>query len=88
MNEILLNRFLFQSYSGLKSTFPSDGPIVSCLASSEYSNNLMVTSTAPPDPPKLKLASISPEGIEITWQFPQQYGDAVVSVLVYKLLYL
>ena len=39
----------------------------------------MVTSTAPPDPPKLKLASISPDGIEITWQFPQQFGDALVS---------
>ena len=68
-----------QAFCGVKLTQPTEGPIVACLVPSEYSNDLMVTPSAPPDPPRLRLAALSSDGIEITWQFPQQYGDAIVS---------
>jgi len=39
-----------------------------------------VTPTSLPGPTRLKLASISPDGIDISWAFPQQYGDAACNV--------
>lgn len=68
-----------QSFCGEKFTHPVEGPMVSCIVASDLSNTISVTPTAPPDPVRLKLASISPEGIDVSWLFPQQYGDAVVS---------
>ena len=68
-----------QSVCGEKITHPVDNPVISCLVESELSNNLQCTPTAPPSPVPLRLASINTDGIEVTWSFPQQYGDATVS---------
>ncbi len=43
-----------------------------------------MTTACPPGPVRLKLAAIHPGGIDVTWNFPEQYGDAVVSVSVLK----
>lgn len=68
-----------QSICGERLAHPVDTPVVSCLIASDYSTNLLASPAAPPDPVRLRVAAISTDGIEITWQFPQQYGDAVVS---------
>lgn len=70
---------LVQSFAGERLMHPVESPLVSCLIASEYSNSLSVTPSAPPDPVRLRVAAICSDGIELTWQYPQQYGDAVVS---------
>jgi hypothetical protein len=77
---ILSINFLIKSWCGEKLKEPVDGPIVSCLVSSDFSNTLSLIPAAPPDPPFLRIVSMSPDGIELTWDFPQEYGDAYVSV--------
>lgn len=49
------------------------------MIASEPSNTLSVTPTAPPDAVSLRLTSLSTDGIEVSWSFPQQYGDALLS---------
>lgn len=50
------------------------------LVSSDVSNVVSATPTAPPLSPALKLESIHPDGIDVTWLAPQQYGEASISV--------
>jgi hypothetical protein len=69
-----------QSFCGDKLTHPVEGPVVACIIASDLSNTISVSPTAPPEPVPLRLASINSEGIEVSWPFPQQYGDAIVSV--------
>ena len=52
---------------------------MNCLIAGEFSNNLTVTPTAPPSAVRLRLASVHQDGFDITWCFPQQFGDATVS---------
>ena len=68
-----------KAYSGDKFTHPTEGPVVSCIIESELSNVLSVSPAAPPDAVKLKLVSITTDGIELTWPFPRQYGDALLT---------
>lgn len=70
---------MVQSYAGERLTHPVDTPFVSCLIASELSNVLSITPSAPPEPVRLRVAALCSDGIEVTWPFPQQYGDAVVS---------
>jgi hypothetical protein len=59
---------------------PAELRQVSCLIASELSSELFATPTAPPEPVGLRLAGLHLDGIDVTWSFPQQYGDATVSV--------
>ncbi len=70
---------MVQAFSGERVTYPTEGPKVSCIVGSEYSNDLSVTAAAPPGPTRVKLAALHTDGIDITWNFPEQYGDAVCS---------
>jgi hypothetical protein len=70
---------MVQSFAGERLPQPTESPIVSCLVASELSNTLSVTPSAPPEPVRLRLAAMCSDGIELTWPYPQQYGDAVVS---------
>ncbi len=69
--------------SGDRFTHPTEGPVVSCLISSEFSNILSVTPVAPPEAVRLKLVGVSTDGLDLTWPFPQQYGEAFVSVIYF-----
>jgi hypothetical protein len=68
-----------ESLCGQRVTQPTDSSVVSCLVASEPSNVLSVSPSAAPEPVRLRVAAISTDGIEVTWQYPQQYGDAIVS---------
>ena len=50
-----------------------------CLSESEPSNMLSLTPAAPPEAVAIRLAAIAADGLDLTWPFPQQYGDANVS---------
>ena len=54
-----------------------------CLTESELSNTLPVMCPAPPKSPMLRLEGMHTEGIDITWEMPQQYGDAAISVSIH-----
>ena len=71
-----------QAIAGDKIELPSEGPEIVCMVASEISNDLPVSPTAPPHPTRLRIASIHPDGIDVTWPFPQQFGDATVSVSI------
>lgn len=68
-----------QAFSGERLLHERDGT-VACIVASESSNRLSLTPAAPPDAVRIKLVAISSEGLDLTWPFPQQYGDASVSV--------
>lgn len=51
-----------------------------CLSESPMSNIIPVMAPAAPRSPKLRLEGLHPEGIDVTWQIPQQLGDAFISV--------
>ncbi|RNA39090.1 hypothetical protein BpHYR1_016862 [Brachionus plicatilis] len=68
-----------KAYCGKTLKHPTDEKQVCCIVGSQPSNKLSVTPTAPPDAVQLRLASISTDGVELSWSFPQQYGDAVLS---------
>ncbi len=59
---------------------PSEDDEIFTLIASDSSNVLSVTPTAPPLSPPLRLESIHPDGIDVTWITPQQYGEATISV--------
>ena len=65
---------------GERVPLPTENDQIYCLIASESSNVLPVTPTAPPHSPPLKLESIHPNGIDIAWVTPQQYGEATLSV--------
>ena len=44
------------------------------------SNVVPVMAPAAPKSPKLRLEGLHPDGIDVTWQTPQQSGDAHISV--------
>ena len=44
------------------------------------SNIVPVMAPAAPKSPKLRLEGLHPDGIDVTWQVPQQCGDAYISV--------
>jgi hypothetical protein len=46
---------------------------------SEASNMLSLTAAAPPEAVRLKLVAVASDGIDLTWPYPQQYGDACLS---------
>jgi hypothetical protein len=46
---------------------------------SEASNMLSLTAAAPPEGVRLKLVAIASDGIDLSWPYPQQYGDAGLS---------
>ncbi|KAK6994911.1 fibronectin, partial [Biomphalaria glabrata] len=50
-----------------------------CLSESPMSNIIPVMAPAAPRSPKLRLEGLHPEGIDVTWQIPQQLGDAFIS---------
>ncbi|CAL1538548.1 unnamed protein product [Lymnaea stagnalis] len=52
---------------------------VYCLSESPMSNLIPVMAPAAPKSPKLRLEGLHPEGIDVTWQVPQQLGDAFIS---------
>jgi hypothetical protein len=70
---------MVQAFSGEKIAYPTDGPKVSCIVASEFSNDISVCTAAPPGPTRPRLAAIHSGGIDITWNFPEQYGDATCS---------
>ncbi|KAK6175730.1 hypothetical protein SNE40_014123 [Patella caerulea] len=43
------------------------------------SNIVTVRAPAAPMSPKLRLEGLHPQGVDVTWQVPQQFGDAVIS---------
>ncbi|XP_012935394.1 uncharacterized protein LOC101845075 isoform X2 [Aplysia californica] len=50
-----------------------------CLSESPMSNIVPVMAPAAPKSPKLRLEGLHPDGIDVTWQVPQQCGDAYIS---------
>ena len=52
------------------------------MSDSELSNTLPVSAPAAPKSPELRLESMTPQGIRVTWVAPQQYGDADISVSI------
>lgn len=70
---------VIKAYCGKTLKNPTNEKNVCCIIGSEASNRLSVTPTAPPDAVQLRLASINTDGVELSWSFPQQYGDAVLS---------
>ncbi|XP_046358181.2 uncharacterized protein LOC124136325 [Haliotis rufescens] len=57
----------------------SDAQHVYCLSDSGMSNIVPVMAPAAPKSPKLRLEGLHPDGIDCTWQVPQQFGDASIS---------
>lgn len=51
-----------------------------CLSESSFSNTIPVQAPAAPKSPELRLESMTPQGIRVTWLAPQQYGEAEISV--------
>lgn len=51
-----------------------------CLSEGQMSNVINVMAPAAPKSPKLRLEGLTPDGIDVTWQIPQQHGDAAISV--------
>ena len=72
--------YYIKALCGQHFQLPSEDDIVYTLIASDASNVLAVTPTAPPLSPHLRLESIHPEGIDVTWVTPQQYGEATISV--------
>lgn len=58
----------------------ADAQHIFCLSESIMSNNVTVMAPAAPKSPKLRLEGLHPDGIDVTWQTPQQSGDAIISV--------
>lgn len=56
-----------------------EGDTVYILCQSKLSNTLPVTCSAPPSSPHINIEGMTPQGIYITWEVPQQYGDAKLS---------
>ncbi|ESO91438.1 hypothetical protein LOTGIDRAFT_153880 [Lottia gigantea] len=52
---------------------------VYCLSDSPMSNIVTVRAPAAPKSPTLRLEGLHPDGIDVTWQVPQQFGDASIS---------
>ena len=50
------------------------------LSEGPMSNVINVMAPAAPRSPKLRLEGLTPDGIDVTWQIPQQHGDAAISV--------
>lgn len=70
---------LLQAIAGYKRIDP-DAQHVFCLSDSAMSNTVPVMAPAAPKSPKLRLEGLHPEGLDVTWQIPQQCGDAAISV--------
>lgn len=57
-----------------------DSSHVFSLSDSPMSNSLPVSAPAAPKSPKLMLEGLHTDGIDVSWQAPQQFGDASISV--------
>ena len=68
-----------KAIAGFKRVDP-DAQHVFCLSEGPMSNVITVMAPAAPKSPKLRLEGLTPEGIDVTWQAPQQHGDATISV--------
>ena len=55
---------------------------VYCLTESPMSNSLSVMTSAAARSPKLTLDGLHSDGIDVTWQAPQLFGDAHISVIL------
>ncbi|XP_048739977.2 uncharacterized protein LOC125654190 isoform X5 [Ostrea edulis] len=67
-----------KSMSGQKQVDPDQNHIF-CLSESSFSNIIPVQAPAAPKSPELRLESMTPQGIRVTWLAPQQYGEAEIS---------
>ncbi|XP_063446523.1 uncharacterized protein LOC134726026 isoform X8 [Mytilus trossulus] len=56
-----------------------DSSHVFSLSDSPMSNSLPVSAPAAPKSPKLMLEGLHTDGIDVSWQAPQQFGDASIS---------
>lgn len=65
--------------AGQKQVDPDQNHIF-CLSESPFSNTIPVQAPAAPKSPELRLESMTPQGIRVTWLAPQQYGEAEISV--------
>ena len=70
-----------QSYAGQRKVDPSADQVF-CLCESEISNNVPSMCPAPPQSPHLRIEGMNLEGIDVTWEMPQQFGDAAISVRI------
>ena len=71
--------YLFQAFAGQRKVDPTADHVF-CLSESDRSMTIPMMCPAPPRSPHLRIEGMHAEGIDITWEMPQQYGDAVVSV--------
>jgi hypothetical protein len=71
-----------KAIAGYKRTDPDSQHIFS-MSDSPMSNTLPVSAPAAPKSPKLMLEGLHPEGIDVSWQVPQQFGDAAISVSLF-----
>ncbi|XP_077978814.1 uncharacterized protein LOC144434231 [Glandiceps talaboti] len=67
-----------RTYTGQKEADLSTGSVY-CGVLGPPSNVLPVMCTAPPRSPRLRLEGLHSNGIDVTWEIPQQYGDAALS---------
>nr|XP_034305803.1 uncharacterized protein LOC105321045 isoform X1 [Crassostrea gigas] len=67
-----------KSMTGQKQVDP-DQLHIFCLSESSFSNTIPVQAPAAPKSPELRLESMTPQGIRVTWLAPQQYGEAEIS---------
>lgn len=49
---------------------------VSCMVESDHSPPLTVTCVAPPASPQLKIEAMGPDGLELSWDPAQSFGEA------------
>ncbi len=74
-----------QSFAGQRKVDPTSDQVF-CLCESDMSNTVPVMCPAPPNSPHLRLDGMHLEGIDVTWEMPQQFGDAAVSVSVTQIV--
>ena len=77
------SQFFVQAYAGQRKGEPGSEQVY-CIAESEMSNTIPVMCPAPPSSPSLRLEGMHSDGIDVTWEMPQQFGDAAVSVSAVK----
>jgi hypothetical protein len=72
-----------KAIAGYKRTDPDSQHIFS-MSDSPMSNTLPVSAPAAPKSPKLMLEGLHPEGIDVSWQVPQQFGDINIICLFWR----
>jgi hypothetical protein len=58
-----------------------------CPCESDMSPMLTVTCPASPSSPHVRIEDMNTEGVDVTWEMPQQDGDAAITVSVWSIAF-